>query len=705
MSEWTERAIDRLLDEIGSAPKELPPLPARYRVLHEIGRGGMGTVFAAEDLELGRRVAIKVLSESFADPTARQRFVREARAAARLSHPSIAQVHDAGEGFLVMRLVEGEPLSLRPRSPIRDAVRWIRDAARAVAAAHEKGIVHRDLKPANLLLENDLCVITDFGLAKDVRAGELSVTGQVLGTPSYMAPEQAAGRVARIDGTTDVYGLGATLYFLLLGRAPFVAKDGEDVLSVVRRVIDDDPPRPRTLDPGLPRDLEAIVLRALEKENSRRYASALDFAEDLSNFLEGRPVVARKSTILTRSLRFASRHRRALAFVTVASLSIAVAAAYAWNERSRRAGSSAALTLADLVRAVLDDARSGLERGEIESREERLREGLDECDRFLETHDVGWAHVLRGRLLTELGDASGAIAAFDRALSADPGLGAARLARGFVRVDEFFRRVAGRRPDDESSLSPEERELRRAAMLDLEAARDLAGPSRLERRLAAADLSALAGDLDGARAGYETVRRDEPTNERARRGSFVIELVAGDGDAALALAMSGMDIGRGHGLAYEARVRARRVDPDEGGSPRPRTPGFALDGSPWMVTGFEAALVARPSDALAHAQRGVVGLRRAAEVRARAEECETALRGAIDSFAGAIVLDASNASFFNGRAVARLELAALLAARGADEEAGALQDAARVDLEDALILDPHEPSARANVAALERSRK
>lgn len=702
MTEWDDTAIDRLLGEVSSDGDSLPPLPARYRVIRELGRGGMGAVFEAEDRELGRRVAIKFLSNAFPGDAERERFLREARAAARLTHPSIAAVHDASERYIVMRLVEGEPLSLRPKSPARDAVRWIRDAALGVAAAHEKGIIHRDLKPANLLLEHDHCVVTDFGLAKDATAGELSVTGQVLGTPSYMAPEQAEGRAARIDGTTDVYGLGATLYFLLLGRAPFVAKDREDVLSVLRRVVDEEPPRPRELDPSLPRDLEAIVLRALEKEGSRRYASALDLAEDLTNFLENRPVVARPSTIWSRAARFAARHRRAVASVSLAAIAIAVATAYAWNERSRREGSSAALDLSDRVRAVLDDAKSGLEIGKIEEREERLRSGLEECDRFLVAHDVGWAHVLRGRLLAELGDTTEAIRAFDRALDADPELGAARLARGAVRVDEMFRRVAGRRPDREGTLSPDERELRRAAIADLEAISTWTGTSWVDSTLVAADLAVLHGAFDEARAKYLEVRGTEPTNERARRGLLVIELCVGDGDEALALAMSGMDIGRGFGLAYEARVRSRAFDAEaDGESPRlSETHDFVLEGTPWRLTGFETALVARPSDALAHAQRGVVALRRAASLRADPTEYESTLRQALDFLDGAIVLDPGNAAVWNARAVARLELAAVLDSRGEVDASHSLMTQARADLDSALAIQPRDAAALANRARL-----
>lgn len=690
MTEWGDDAIDRLLEETARESYAIPELPSRYRIVRVIGRGGMGVVFEAEDRELGRRVAVKFLSNVFASDQERERFVREARAAARLTHPGIAAVFDAGDRYIVMRLVEGEPLSHRPSTDVRSAVRWIRDAALAVHASHEKGIVHRDLKPANLLIENDHCVVTDFGLAKDRTANvELSQTGQVLGTPSYMAPEQAAGRNQRVDATTDVYGLGATLYFALLGRAPFVA-EGEDVLGILRRVVEDDPPRPRSLDPSIPRDLEAIVQRAMEKSRVRRYASALDLADDLTRFLEGAEVVARAPTLPFRLARFVARHRRWFGVGAAASLLIMVAIAYAWSERSQRAASAAALDLSNQVRAILDDARVNLELGEVEERDERLARGLSACDRFLAAHDVAWVHLLRGRILAERGDSAAALLAFHDALRLEPDLGAARLARGAASFEELSRRIPGRAPEEVSELDETEIELRNRAIDDLEVALRSTGLSRVEILLARADLASLRGDREAARRAYEEVTRIEPTNDRARRGLLALYLVLGRGDEALLLARSGMDVLRGFGPAYEAR--ANLAAEDESFADRFDATTFEMEGSKARVVRFEAALAARPSDALAHAQRGVVALRRASGQQ-DAELAEAAWRQAIIAFDGALILDERLVGAWIDRAVARFELADVLAELGRTEEASAERRLARDDLEAALRIEPGSKSA------------
>lgn len=686
MTEWSDEAVDRLLEATARESYSIPELPARYRILRVIGRGGMGVVFEAEDRELDRRVAIKFLSNVFASDQERERFVREARAAARLTHPSIAAVFDAGERYIVMRLVEGEPLSQRPRADVRSAVRWIRDAALAVHASHEKGIVHRDLKPANLLIENDHCVVTDFGLAKDRTANvDLSQTGQVLGTPSYMAPEQAAGRNQRVDATTDVYGLGATLYFALLGRAPFVAAEDEDVFHILRHVVDDDPPGPRSLDPSIPRDLEAIVQRAMEKSQVRRYASALDLADDLTRFLEGEEVVARAPTLPFRLARVVVRHRRWFGVGAVASLLVIVALAYAWSERSQSAASAAALDLSNQVRAILDDARVNLELGEVEERDERLARGLSACDRFLAAHDVAWVHLLRGRILAERGDSSAALHAFRDALRLEPDLGAARLARGAAGFEELSRRIPGKAPERVGELDATERELRDRAIEDLEVALGSTGLSRVEIHLARADLASLRGDRATAHRAYEEVTRIEPTNDQARRGLLALYLVLGRGDDALLLARSGMDVLRGFGPAYEARANLGAEDEIPANLFDATT--FELEGSTVRVVRFEAALAARPSDALAHAQRGVVALRRAAEQQ-DAELAEDAWRQAIFAFDGALILDERLIGAWIDRAVARFELAGVLAELGRTGEATAERRLARDDLESALRIEP-----------------
>lgn len=298
----------------GSTPDEggLPRSMGPYEIVRELGRGGMGVVYEVRRSDLGTRHALKVLLAGLdASAEAMERFQREARAAATLRHPGIVPVVDFsqadGKPYLVMELVEGATLDRVLEDPPRhglktgpvpsslegrEAVQIVRDAALAIAYAHASGFVHRDLKPHNIIRERDGRVrVTDFGLAKPLQGGAvgLTATGSVIGTPAYMAPEQAAGRVQETGPAADVYALGAVLYHLLVGRPPY---DGTGALEVLQRVVQEEPKPVRALAPTIERDLERIVLRAMGRVPAVRYASAAEFAEDLSNFLRGETVQA-----------------------------------------------------------------------------------------------------------------------------------------------------------------------------------------------------------------------------------------------------------------------------------------------------------------------------------------------------------------------------------------------------------------------------
>ena len=300
-----------------------------YVLLSELGRGGVGVVYRARQTDLDRTVALKMLlSGELSDERQRARFRREAQAVAQLQHPNIVQLHSAGEQngrpFLSMELVDGPSLSQaiagRPW-PAFAAATLVEKLARAIECAHAKGIVHRDLKPANVLLQraevlqakrrDDPVVwdsvepkITDFGLAKrddDVLATR---SGTVLGTPSYMAPEQASGNVAAIGPRTDVYALGAILYEILTGRPPFLAATST---KTIQQVLVDDPIPPRKLQPTVPHDLETICLRCLAREPDRRYHTAFDLADDLRRYRQGCPILARPVSPLERCLKWLRR--------------------------------------------------------------------------------------------------------------------------------------------------------------------------------------------------------------------------------------------------------------------------------------------------------------------------------------------------------------------------------------------------------------
>src|SRR5262245_34790987 len=279
-----------------------PTLPG-YEVIEEIGRGGMGIVYKARQSRLNRVVALKVLlAGAQAGPKSRIRFRAEADAVARLQHPYIVQIYDILEQdsqfCLALEYVGGGSLTRkiagRPQ-PVPWSTQLIRNLADAAQFAHERGIVHRDLKPGNILLTPEgVPKIVDFGLAKRLDAQTSTTkTGTVLGTPDYMAPEQADGRVHEIGPATDVYALGAILYELLTGRPPF---RGEAMVRVLDAVRFHSPQPPRSLRPEIPRDLELVCLKCLEKSPGKRYANAADLASDLGQVLAGEPIHAAPSS-------------------------------------------------------------------------------------------------------------------------------------------------------------------------------------------------------------------------------------------------------------------------------------------------------------------------------------------------------------------------------------------------------------------------
>ncbi len=294
---------------------DLPPVPG-YEVEAVLGRGGMGIVFRARHVRLKRRVALKMLLVgAYAAPHERARFQREAEAVAGLRHPNIVQVYDVGEcdgrPYFTMEYVEGGSLAHKMAGapqPARQAAQLVATLAEAVQAAHTRGIVHRDLKPANVLLAEDgTPMVADFGLARrqDEGAG-LTLTGEAVGTPGYMAPEQARGRLNTVGPATDIYGLGAILYELLTGRPPFRAATAAET---VQQVISQEPAPPSRLNNQVPHDLETICLKCLNKEPSRRYGTGTLLAGDLLRFLRGEPILARRAGPAERVLKWTGRHR------------------------------------------------------------------------------------------------------------------------------------------------------------------------------------------------------------------------------------------------------------------------------------------------------------------------------------------------------------------------------------------------------------
>jgi serine/threonine protein kinase len=291
---------------------ELPCQFADYVLLEEVGRGGMGVVFRAQQTSLDREVAVKmILRGNLATQAERDRFRAEAEAAARLEHPNIVQVFEVGQQgespYFSLQYIEGPTLAERLREgPLtaREAARILVKVARAVEVAHQAGILHRDLKPSNILLDAAVePYVTDFGLAKRDADATLTRTGAVIGTPAYMSPEQAAGIREDVGPKSDVYSLGSILYHMLTGRPPFQAASAVDVLLMVR---EQDPAPPRVVNPRADRDLEMIALRCLQKPPDLRYSSAASLADDLDAFLNDEPLAVRSGRflqILARAFR------------------------------------------------------------------------------------------------------------------------------------------------------------------------------------------------------------------------------------------------------------------------------------------------------------------------------------------------------------------------------------------------------------------
>ncbi len=406
-------------------PGSNPAMPARlgdFRVLGEIGRGGMGIVYEAEQISLERRVALKVLPfASMLDERQLTRFKHEALAAAQLHHPNIVPVFavgcEQGLHFYVMQLIEGHSLdeiihavqnaavrestvplgAAKTRAGLeaainrlRTAARWFVQAAEALDHAHNQGIVHRDIKPSNLMISGagDLWV-TDFGLARTCRDASMTATGELVGTLRYMSPEQMRSKPGIVDHRTDIYSLGLTLYELISGRPAFT---GQTQTELTWQIEHDDPPSLVRLDPRVPRDLDSIVAKAIARSPEGRYPSARDMADDLRAFLAGRATVARPPTWRDRGEKWLRRHSRLAASAAVA-LAIVVVCAVASTVLVWRAQSETqrALELAS------DNHRQS------EENFQDARQAVDELFTGVATDlaDLPGAESVRHRLLTQ----------------------------------------------------------------------------------------------------------------------------------------------------------------------------------------------------------------------------------------------------------------------------------------------------------------
>ena len=654
--------------EVVSAAADASSAFGRYVKVAPLGRGGGGEVWKAYDPTLSRWIALKLLHGTSEEEIAR--FVREAQTAAQLSHPNIAAIFEVGrEGgrhYIAMQFVEGTTLR-HAGLDARGAARCVRDAARAVAHAHSKGIVHRDLKPDNVMISKEHVFVMDFGLARAVEGGtKVSVTGTVVGTPAYMPPEQA--RAGKVDGRSDVYSLGATLYELIAGRPPF---DGPTIFAVLKKVEEEEPARIARAD----RDLETIAMKCLEKDPGRRYETATELAGDLDRWLAGEPIHAHPPSLAYRARKGLARRKAAVAVIV---LVVAVA------------GLAAALTLPDYLKGrrtaelwkevspILAQAEAAARARDLPLARTRAVAGSERCRARPE---LAQAHFFLGRLFAVTGDPAAAIEAMDRAKLLDPAFKEARLSSGVLRAERYLAALRELKMREDNlavaeSQRPDLQALRGRAVAALDGE---IGPSdyvgAADQAYARGLLAHARGQFGDAQQAFEQSLREDPVHV----GSM------------MALARLARDQGR----LEDASRRVERVIEVHRGLAE----AFRLRGSLRLRTltttgrGFE--------EAAADADRAVALDPASAEnrsLRAMVQNAGGNLERALADLDEAVRLAPDRFDLLGNRAIARDARAIQLANAGRTQEATAMVEGAMSDLDGALRLNPAFEAARVNRA-------
>jgi len=693
----------------------------RYRLLDRLGAGGMGVVWKAWDTEMRRMVALKQIRYDEDDAASLERFAREARLAGGLRHPNIVAVHDVGQvgnkHFLTMDYVDGctfgswleETRDLkragdrRGLDRLREEAEKLATVAEAVAYAHGRGIVHRDLKPANVLLDGaGSPFVMDFGLARRVDAGEdgagLTASGQMLGTPSYMSPEQAAGEREKLGPATDVYSLGVMLYEILTGSLPI---EGASAMEVVAKLLqDDDRPAPRKRNPLAPRELEAVCLKALERDQARRYGTAAAFGEELRRWLRGEPVQARPPSRGESALRWVARRKRVVLPLGVMAVLLGGASIWLAVERGRRETREREAAAA---RAVVEALR-GKVAAQVEQFESTVmstampaaaraalaRQPLELIDELVRG-DAAWgpAYSLRGRVRRLLGEDAAAAGDFDEGCRRAADHVLPWLLRGLDRIETYARArglpgrvLTGDRAAFESlpPESPEQGRLRAAGLDDLARAREAGGADEVARRTG----EAVAALYSGGRESWGAAARDldAVAAPRARRVEGMARYFLEQFEEAVAAFGEGLEQWPED---LESRVHrgmshlALAVQDHAAG----RDPAAALERA---GEDFGEALRREPALRIALVARVQASALRAQVERARGADPTAAFRRALEDAEAAVRLAGADGRGYCNVAGVCLDLAEAVQARG--EDASALVARAQSACDDALRAAP-----------------
>ena len=675
----------------------------KYVVEKELGRGGMGVVYKAWDPEGQRAVAIKCMLRSD-DETETRRFEREARTASSLKHPNIVEVYEVGvEGetpYIAMEYVEGETLSdvLSPhrkkgeRIKLDRAVEMIRDAALALGHAHGRRIVHRDVKPHNIMVDRDGKVrVMDFGLARELKRGvTVTSTGEVLGTPQYMSPEQAKGEREKFGPQTDVWALGVMLYEVAGRCQPF---EGETAAEILHRITHEEAVPLRKRNPRIERDLETVVMKCLEGEVGERYPTAGKVAEELSRYLDRVPVVAKPPGLVKRAGRKIRKRKAVWLSVASGAAAVIILAAIlipqlgsarmeAEEARSGRQRAELALQLWAGISNHITQAEINARAGEIQRSRAKLDEGIRECRNFLAKTDSPAAHYFLGRLLRARGDREEALKELDRALEMDPDLGEARFERGILRVQEYlalktvaFQTALALRGElaappaaaELEEANPELTGIKDKAREDLSAK---VGRSSYFREVdgifGKAQLARVTGDRKEASRLFKRVLQMEPSYVSALVSLTDIATERAEFAEAVDLATRAITLHRGLGPAYlsrsDAHLQRARANPVEPATPR------------WLEAALkdaQDALAMGEDTSFAHYTLG------------NAQRLMGDIERALESYTKALETDPRSANILSNRGAMHAELGN--------------HQAAAADFRKALESNPNLPEARTNL--------